>query len=147
MYMKRIKFILFIPVCLVALGLINLAFMYLLNWTIDRTNNWYQDMHIVYFLLLIPLFWGTIWGIFKLVAIGMAALLIPVSPDKKFSLYTLGIISLINCLALIIHYWVRDINYSWKVIFMSLIITAFIVDFSASIVIVFSKKGSLQNYE
>lgn len=73
----------------------------------------------------------------------MAALLIPVSPDKKFSLYTLGIFSLLNCLALIIHYWVRDVNYSWRVILMSMIITAFIVDFSASIVLVFSKKETV----
>jgi RsiW-degrading membrane proteinase PrsW (M82 family) len=93
--------------------------------------------------LLIPIFWGIIWGIFKLSAIGLAALLIPVSPDKKFSLYTLVIFSLLNCFALCIYYWVRDVNYSWKVILMSMIITAFIVDFSASIVMVFSKKDIL----
>ena len=140
--MKTLKFIAFIPICLIALGLINLAFMFLLNWTIDRTNQWYNDLNILYFILLIPLFWGTIWGIFKLSAIGLAALLIPVSPDKTFSLYTLGIISILNCLALIIHYWVRDVNYSWKVVLMSMIISAFIVDFSISIVMVFSKKES-----
>ena len=130
----------FIPVCLVALGLINLAFMHLLNWTIERTNLWYKELNIIYFILLIPFFWGTIWGIFKLSAIGMAALLIPVSPDKKFSLYSLGIFSLINCLVLIAHYWVREINYTWRVILMSMIITGFIVDFSTSIVLVFSRK-------
>jgi len=140
--MKKLKFVLFIPASLIALGIINLAFMRLLNWTIERTDQWYNDLHIFYFILLVPLFWGVIWGIFKLSAIGIAALLIPVSPDKKFSLYVLGIFSLLNCLALIIHYWVRDINYSWKVIFMSMIITAFIVDFSASIVMVFSKRES-----
>ena len=119
-----------------------MSFMYLLNWTIDKTNQWYNDIHIFYFVLLIPLFWGTIWGIFKLSAIGLAALLIPVSPDKKFSLYALGIFSLLNCVALIIHYWVRDINYSWKVVLMSIIITAFIVDFSTSIVMVFSRSST-----
>lgn len=140
--MKKLKFVLFVPVSLVALGIINLAFMRLLNWTIDRTSQWYNDLDIIFFILLIPFFWGTIWGIFKLTAIGVAALLIPVSPDKKFSLYILGIFSLLNCLALIIHYWIRDVDYSWRVILMSLIITAFIVDFSASIVMVFSKKES-----
>jgi hypothetical protein len=116
--------------------------MYLLNWTIDRTSQWYNNIHIFYFVLVIPFFWGAIWGVFKLSAIGLAALLIPVSPDKKFALYTLGIFSLLNCLALIIHYWVRDVHYSWQVIIMSLIITAFIIDFSASIVMVFSRKES-----
>ncbi len=138
--MKTLKFILFIPVCLIALGIINWAFISLLNWTIDQTHQWYQNMGILFFLLLIPFFWGTIWGVFKLTAIGTAALLIPVSPDKDFSLYTLGVLSLINCLALIIYYWLRDANYSWRVILMSMIVTAFIVDFSASIVLVFSKK-------
>jgi len=140
--MKPFKYIVFIPICLLLLGLINMSFMYLLNWTIDRTNQWYNTMHIFYFILLIPFFWGTIWGIFKLSAIGMAALLIPVSPDKKFALYTLGVFSLVNCIILTIHYWVRDVNYSWRVILMSTIITAFIVDFSTSIVLVFSRKES-----
>jgi len=139
---KIVKFILFVPVCLIALGVINVAFIHLLDWTIEKTNHWYVKLDILFFVMLIPFFWGTIWGIFKLVAIGTAALLIPVSPDKNFSLYSLGILSLINCFALIIHFWMRDSIYSWKVILMSLIITTFIIDFSASIVMVFSKKES-----
>jgi hypothetical protein len=145
--MRTLKFILFIPVCLVALGVLNWAFISLLNWTIDRTSEWYLNLDLVFFILLIPFFWGAIWGVFKLVAIGTAALLIPVSPDKRFSLYTLGILSLVNCLVLIAYFWLRDVSFSWKVILMSLIITAFIVDFSASIIMVFSKKESLRSEE
>jgi len=77
----------------------------------------------------------------------MAALLIPVSPDKNLSLYTLGSLSLINCIALIIYYWTRDVQYSWKVMIMSVLISGFILDFSASIVLVFSKKESLASNE
>jgi len=142
--MKTIRFILFIPVCLILLAVISWLFINLLNWTIDKTNQLYNDLHLIYFILLIPVFWGIIWGVFKLSAIGLAALLIPVSPDKKFSLYTLGIFSLVNCLLLIVYYWLREVNYSWKVILMSMVITAFIVDFSASIVMVFSKKEVLK---
>ena len=142
--MKTLKFVIFIPLSLIALGVINIAFIHLLNWTIDKTDQWYRDLDVIFFIMLIPFFWGTIWGIFKLAAIGTAALLIPVSPDKNFSLYTLIILSLLNCLALIVYYWLRDVNYSWKVIIMSMIITAFIMDFSASIVMVFSKKRSLR---
>lgn len=145
--MKKLKYIVFVSVSLIALGLINLAFMRLLNWTIERTNQWYNDLNLLFFILLIPFFWGVIWTIFKLTAIGMAALLIPVSPDKKFSLYILGICSLLNCLALILHYWLRDGNYSWQIVLMLMIITAFIVDFSASIVMVFSKKESREYSE
>jgi len=141
--MKTFKFIVFIPVCLIALGLINLAFISLLNWTIGKTNEWYNNLDIVFFILLIPIFWGVIWGIFKLVAIGTAALLIPVSPDRNFSLRTLGVLTLLNCFGLIAYFWIRDVHYSWRVILMSMIITAFIVDFSASIVMVFSKKEIL----
>jgi hypothetical protein len=141
--MERLRFILFIPVCVIALGLINWTFMQLLNWTILKSTQLYHHLNIYLFILIIPLFWGTLWGIFKLTAIGLAALLIPVSPDRKFSLYSLGILSLVNCIALIVYYWSRDVQYSWKVILMSLIITGFIVDFSASIVLVFSRKESL----
>jgi len=138
--LKTLKFIFFIPVCMITLGILSFAFMSLLNWTIVKTGKWYNDLNIVYFILLIPFFWGTIWGIFKLSAVGLAALLIPVSPDKKFSFYTLSLLSLINCIGLVVYYWTRDISYSWKVILMSLIISGFILDFSASIVLVFSKK-------
>lgn len=141
--MKTLKFVVFIPVSLIALAIISWGFMRLLNWTIDRTTQWYNDLDIMFFILLVPFFWGAIWGIFKLSAIGLVALLIPVSPDKRFSLNTLVLLSLINCFALILYYWLRDVNYSWRVILMSMIITAFIIDFSASIVMVFSKKDSL----
>jgi hypothetical protein len=138
--LKTLKFVLFIPVCLLILGIINIFFIQLLGWTVDKTYHWYNNLTLPFFILLIPLFWGAIWAVFKLVAIGMAALLIPVSPDKHFSLYSLGILSLLNCIALIIYFWLLDPIYSWKVILMSLIITAFVVDFSASIIMVFSKK-------
>jgi len=140
--MKTIKSVFFILVCLIALGMINWTFMRLLNWTIDLTSEWYRNLNLIFFILLVPFFWGAIWGIFKLTALGLAALLIPASPDKDFSLYTLGSFSLINCIALIFYYWTRDVNYSWQVLLMSIIITGFILDFSASIVLVFSKKES-----
>jgi hypothetical protein len=140
--MKKLKFLVFIPVCLLTLGIINWTFMRLLNWTIDRTTLWYHDLDVIYFILWIPFFWGTIWGIFKLTAVGLAAMLIPVSPDKNFSLYSLASLSLINCIALIVYYWTRDVSYSWRVILMSMIITVFVLDFSSSIVLIFSKKES-----
>jgi len=145
--MKTFRFILFGLICFIALAIISWLFMRLLNWTMDRTAQWYNDLNIVLAILLIPLFWGAIWGVFKLTAIGMAALLIPVSPDKNLSLYTLGSLSLINCIALIIYYWTRDVQYSWKVMIMSVLISGFILDFSASIVLVFSKKESLASNE
>lgn len=138
--MKTIKFLVFIPVCLMALGLINYGFITLLNWTIVKSTSWYHDLDVIYFILLMPFFWGTIWGVFKLAAMGIAALLLPVSPGRDFSLYSLGVLSLINCLVLIVHFWTREVSYSWRVVVMSMIITAFIIDFSASIVLVFSKR-------
>ena len=137
---RKLRFLLFIPVSLLAIGVINFLFMRLLNLTVDWTSQWYRDMSKLYFLLLVPIFWAMVWGIFKLSAIGLAALLIPVSPDKKFSLYSLGILLLINCVALVFYYWTRNVDYSWKVVLMSFIITVFILDFSISILLVFSKK-------
>lgn len=138
--MKTFRYIIFIPVCLAALGMVNWTFLGLLNWTIEKTTVLYNSIYILYFLILIPLFWGTIWGVFKISAIALAALLIPVSPEKKFSLYTLGILSLINCLVLIVYFWSRDVNFSWRVIVMTFFVTIFVIDFSTSIVLVFSKK-------
>ena len=141
--MKTIKFLIFIPMSILAFVVINFLFMRLLNWTIEKTVQWYGDLHLFYYLLLLPLFWGTIWGVFKLSAIGLAALLIPVSPQKKFSLYSLSAISAINTLALVLYYWTRDIHYSWKIVFMTFIVTVFTLDFSISILLVFAKKENL----
>lgn len=122
---------------------INYLFIRLLNWTIDKTLEWYFDFHIFFFAIILPLFWGSIWGIFKLSAIGLAALLIPVSPKKNFSLYTLALISIINMAVLVLYYWTRNVDYSWKVVLMTSVVTVFILDFSSSILLVFAKKESL----
>jgi hypothetical protein len=117
--------------------------MKLLNWTVERTLQWYKEISIFYFILIIPFFWGTIWSVFKLSAVGLAALMIPVSPRKKFSLYTISVFSIINTMALIGFYWSRDIDYSWRTVLMTSIITVFILDFSTTIVLVFAKKERL----
>lgn len=114
--------------------------MRMLNWTVQQTRDWYHAIDLILFLLVGPLFWGVVWAVFKLSAIGLAALLIPVSPNKNFALYTLAILALINCISLIIYYWTRDIAYTWRTSLMSLIITGFIIDFSLTILLVFSKK-------
>lgn len=72
--MKKLRFILFIPVCMATLGILNWTFLGLLNWTVQRTTQWYIHLDIIYFILLIPLFWGAIWSIFKICAICLAAL-------------------------------------------------------------------------
>jgi len=141
--MKTFKFLVFVPMSILVFGIVNFVFIKLLNWTIDRTVQWYSDLDIIYFIILLPLFWGTIWGIFKLSAVGLAALMIPVSPRKRFALFTIAAFSIINTVALIAFYWSRDIEYSWKTVLMTSIITVFILDFSTTIVIVFAKKESL----
>jgi hypothetical protein len=141
--MKIFKSFLFVLLCILVFGIVNFVFVKLLNWTIDRTFIWYKALDIFYFLLIAPFFWGTVWGIFKLSAIGLAALFIPVSPQRNFSIYSIMTLSAINAIIILIYYWTRDINFSWKALLLKTIISVFIVDFSLSIVLVFSKKENL----
>jgi len=141
--MKKIKFLLFIPLCILVFGIVNFVFIKLLNWSIDRTTLWHINLDIFYFLLIAPFFWGTVWGVFKLLAVGLAVAFIPVSPHRKFSIYSLMVISAINAIALLIYYWTRDPDFSWQSLLLKTIITVFIMDFSLSIVLVFAKKENL----
>lgn len=141
--MKAFRFLVFIPMCVLVFVIINFVFVALLNWTISKTGEWHNAIDPIYFILILPFFWGAVWGIFKLSAVGLAALLIPVSPKKKFALYTIGSISIVNTISLIVYYWTRDIYYSWKVVLMTMVVTVFILDFSTTVVLVFAKKESL----
>lgn len=141
--MKTVKYLLFIPLSVLVFGLVNLVFIKSLDWSIEKTAHWYENIDVFYFFVIAPLFWGTIWGLFKLATVGLAVAFIPASPHRKFSIYTLMLLSAVNALALIVYYWSHDSEFNWQTILLKTIITIFILDFSFSIVMIFAKKENI----
>jgi hypothetical protein len=138
--MKTLKLVLFSALSLLVLGLIDYSLILFLSWSIDKTVLWRQAWNIVGFVLLVPLIWGMVWGIFKIAAMGLAALLIPVAPDRKASLYLLISLTVANCAGMLVYYWSRDMQFSGKTIMLLLMISAFILDFSITTLLIFSRK-------
>uniref|UniRef100_UPI004048927F hypothetical protein n=1 Tax=Roseivirga sp. TaxID=1964215 RepID=UPI004048927F len=61
--MKLIRYILFIPVCFLALGIVYWGFSHLLSWFIGLSTFW--------LIVILIFFGGAIWGLFK----GLSAML------------------------------------------------------------------------
>lgn len=124
--MKIIRYLIFIPICLFVISLVYTLFAYLLSWFVTLGTFW--------LILIFFLFGGAIWGLFK----GLSALLMSftsrISPNLQFSFWSVLIISGINGIWTIVNTWTMDINYSFKVIFASIIFTILIIELTMALI-------------
>jgi hypothetical protein len=124
--MKLIRYILFIPVCFLALGIVYWGFSHLLVWFIGLSTFW---------LIIILFFFGSvIWGIFK----GLSAVLISftsiLAPNRKFSFLTVLLLSIINGIWAIYITWSMDVIYSGKVIFGAIVFTFLVLELTFALI-------------
>lgn len=124
--MNLIRYILFIPICFLVLGIVYWGFGHLLMWFIDLSTFW---------LIVILLFFGsTIWGIFK----GLAAMLVSFAsmlvPNKMFSFWTVLLLSIINGIWFIYDSWTMEINYTGKVIFATIVFSILVLELTLALI-------------
>jgi len=124
--MKLIRYIFFIPICFLALGLVYWGFGFLMNWFINLSTFW--------MIIILIFFGGAIWGIFK----GLSALLMSfasqISPNKNFSFWTILVLSGINGIWAIYNSWTMPINYSGKIIFAAIVMTILILELTFALI-------------
>ena len=124
--MKLIRYIFFIPICFLALGLVYWGFGFLMNWFINLSTFW--------MMVILMFFSGAIWGIFK----GLSALLMnlasQVSPNKNFSFLTILVLSGLNGIWAIYNSWTMPISYSGKVIFAAIVMTILILELTFALI-------------
>ena len=124
--MKLIRYILFIPVCFLAIGIVYFSFGLLLTWFIGLSAFW-----LIGILLF---FGGTIWGLFK----GLSAMFMSFSsklaPNRMFSFRTVLILSIVNGIWTIYNFWTMDVNYSGKVIFGAIVFTILVLELTFALI-------------
>jgi hypothetical protein len=124
--MKLIRYILFIPVCFLALSIVYWGFSHLLIWFIGLSTFW--------LIVILIFFGGTIWGFFK----GLSAMLMGftsmLAPNGMFSFWTVLVLSIINGIRIIYNSWTMDENYSGKMIFATIVFTILVLDLTFALI-------------
>jgi len=124
--MKVIRYILFIPICFLALSIVYWAFGLLLNWFINLSKFW-----TIIFLIF---FSGAIWGWFMLISGLLMNLASKISPNKNFSFWSILILSIINGIWVIYNSWTMDMKYSGKVIFAAIVFTVLVIELTTALI-------------
>ena len=125
--MKFLRYLIFIPICVVVIGIIYWLFGLLLIWFIGLSTFW--------LIIILIFFGGAIWGLFK----GLSALLMgltsKISPSSEFAFFTVLALSAINGIWAIVNAWSMDINYSGQVIFAAIIFTFLILELTFALIV------------
>ena len=124
--MKFLRYLIFIPICFVVLGIIYWLFGLLLSWFIGLSTFW--------LIAILLFFGGAIWGLFKALSGVLMGLTSKISPSFEFAFWTVLVLSAINGIWTIVNAWSMDINYSGKVIFGAIVFTVLIVELTFALI-------------
>jgi hypothetical protein len=86
--MKFLRYLIFIPICFVVLGIIYWLFGLLLSWFIGLSTFW--------LIAILLFFGGAIWGLFKGLSGVLMGLTSKISPSFEFAFWTVLVLSAVN---------------------------------------------------
>ena len=118
---KAIRWILYIPIIQIALGLLNLGLAYLTYQLFDFDWNFWRVLIFIFFLGSIVIYLPMI------ISMIISALTVAVCPDRKIGGYIYSIFAAINFAYLIYVIWTVDIDFSGRVITTLIIATIVIL--------------------
>jgi high-affinity Fe2+/Pb2+ permease len=124
--MKLIRYILFIPVCSLALRIVYWGFSHLLTWFIGLSTFW--------LIIILIFFAGTIWRLFKMLSAMLMGFASMIAPNRMFSFWAVLVLSIINGIWIIYNSWTIDTNYSGKVIFATIVFTILVIDLTIALI-------------
>jgi len=119
-----LRVLLFFPICILVMSLINIALAYLFIWLLTLSKFW--------FILVVIFFGGAIWGIFNLLASMLVALTSYISPIGWLSFSTISILAVANCIRLCYVLWTLDNSVFG--IFGSLVVTLLVLELTWSLI-------------
>ena len=123
---KILRFLIFFPICFIAMAIINWGLGHLLFLFLGLSKFW--------FFVVIVFLGGTIWGLFKLIASLLIMLASFISPIKWLSIVTISILSLLNGGQLVYFLWTLQINYSGWDIFVAIIGTLLVIELTFALI-------------
>lgn len=128
-----LRLVVFFPICILAMGLINWALGFLLLWLLSLGKFW--------FFVVVIFLGGAIWGFFKLIASLLVTMTAFVSPVKWLSATTLSVLSLVNGVSLGYLVWTIKDDYNGWEIFGAIIATVLVLELTFALI-----QGALAPY-
>jgi hypothetical protein len=132
-----LRVIIFIPICLLAMSIV--------NWGLGHLMTWFVGLSKLWFIIVVFFFGGTIWGLFKLLASLLVMLAAYVSPHKWIGLATIGVLAIINGVLLGIEIWTLPIRYSGWNIFCCVMATLLVLELTLALVV--GAASAIEEYE
>jgi hypothetical protein len=114
-FVKILRYIIFLLICILAIWIIYWAFGHLLIW--------FLGLSIFWLIVILILFGSAIWGLFKFLSSILMYLVSRISPNRVLGAYTILILSIISGIWVIYNSWTLDIKYSGNVIFVAIVFT------------------------
>lgn len=142
--MKTLRYIVFIPIIYMIIGLI--------NWLLPLSLAGIMSLNKFWLIVLLLVFGGIIVTIFQLLPGVIAWLSSKISPNQKFAFYTTLIISIIFCASYVIRYWSETNVYENELgelgIFMSIMLTCLTIGINSSLSVgagveIYEEKGNI----
>jgi hypothetical protein len=124
--LKILRFLIFFPICFIAMAIVNWGLGHLLIWFIGLSKFWF----IVVFIFL----GGTIWGLFKMLASLLVMLAAYISPIKWLGTLTISILALINGGILGYNLWNLKEDYSSWEIFGAVVATILVLELTFALI-------------
>lgn len=125
--MKFLRYLFFIPICILVISLIYWLFGLLLTWFIGLSTFW--------LIIILIFFGGMIWGVFRTLSAMIMGFTSKISPSFELSFWTITTLSVINGIWNIYKSWTLDIHYSGKIIFGTIIITILVIELTVALIL------------
>ena len=123
---KILRFLLFFPICLIALSLVNLGFGKLIEWVMDLSGFWF---FVVVFVL-----GGLLWGLFRMIASLLIMIASYICPVEKLGSTTISMLASINCFWLWYLTWTQKEDYSGWENFVAVILSILILELTMALI-------------
>lgn len=116
-FMKAVRWILFVPLCILVIALIQFLLGLLVVGVLSL------NLNMFWLIVGLAIVGGFLWGAFKMVSMGISMLTVFVCPDLKVGGYILSILTFLGFLYSIIRLWTIQDNFIGEVIFVCSVIT------------------------
>jgi hypothetical protein len=111
---------------LLSLQIVYFLFSLIVIWFINLSTFW---------MFMVLFFAGTlIWNLFLAASILIIKFCVSICNDKKFSFYTILILSVYNCLLTLYQSWTMDIDYNFKICLASFFLSILIIEVTVAII-------------
>ena len=123
---KILRFLLFFPICFLAMGLVNWGLVILLVWFMGLSGFW--AILVSFFLI------GAIWGLFVMISGLLMMLASFISPVKWMGSITISVLAIANGIYICYKTWTLKGDYSGWEIFSAYIFTVLILELTFALI-------------